>query len=136
MSHTTTIQSATFAGTTLASVLLVRIARRAAIKQQAGDTDAFVTSVQPAATQIEAELRTRDMAAAEAFAIGTQGTLAFTTASTRAGQPGRDVALSGAILTAVELTYEQAALSVATLRFVVEAANGAVDPFAAQEAQA
>ena len=58
MSHTTTIQSATFAGTTLASVLLVRIARRAAIKQQAGDTDAFVTSVQPAATQIEAELRT------------------------------------------------------------------------------
>ena len=52
MSHTTTIQSATFAGTTLASVLLVRIARRAAIKQQAGDTDAFVTSVQPAATQI------------------------------------------------------------------------------------
>jgi hypothetical protein len=136
MSQYTTIQSAAFAGTALTSVLLVRIVRRAATNAQSGDADAFATSVQPAPVQLEAELRTRDIAAAEAFAIGTQGTLSFETASAQAGQAGREVTLDGAMLTATELTYEQSAIGIATLRFVVEAADGVVDPFTAQEVQA
>jgi len=135
MSQYTTIQSASFAGTTLSSVLLVRIIRRASTSVQSGDTDAFVTSVQPAPVQLEAELRTRDIAVAESFAIGTQGTLSFETASTQSGQPGREVTLEDAILTASELTYEQSAIGIATLRFIVEASDGGVDPFVAQEVQ-
>ena len=135
MSHYTTIQAATFDEVPLASVLMVRIVRRAATSASAGDSDAFVTSVQPAPVQIEAELRTRDLAMAEALAIGTQGVLAFTTASAQPSLPGREIALAGAVLSAVELTYEQTAMGVATLRFIAEAADGSTDPFAGQEAQ-
>lgn len=129
------IESATFGQTELPLPVSVRLSRHAEAKTSGGDNDLFVTSVQLAQPVIAAEVRIRGTAAAEGLSLGTKETLSFTVGPTRHGQAARTITLSGAVLQAVELTYEQAAIAVATLRFVAEADTGTTDPFSAEDSQ-
>jgi len=81
------------------------------------------------------EVRLRDTAAAEALSLGQQANLSFTVAAADSASASRTVTVSGAVLMAVELAYEQATLATATLRFVAEAPDGITDPFSAEESQ-
>ncbi len=51
----------------------------------------------------------------------------------RDGAAPRRIVLTGAVLTAVELTYEQSSMATATLRFVAEATDGQQEPFLAED---
>ena len=128
------ITSVAFDQTALPLPLSVRLSRRAEPQPAAGDSDGFATSVQLGCPLIVAEVRIRGTAAAEGLSLGARGTLALTIAPTGGGQPSRTVTLIGAILTAIELSYEQTSMASATLRFVAEADDGDTDPFSAEEA--
>jgi hypothetical protein len=129
------IECMSFGQTALPLPLSVRIGRVADVAPARGQNDAFATSVQMTAPRLTAEVRIRGTAVAEALTPGEQDTLTFTIAPTESGQSGRSVALAGAVLTAVELAYEQAGLATAVLRFVAEADPGTVSPFSAEDAQ-
>ncbi len=133
MARYTAIQSVGFGGVTLSLPLSVRITRKAAAAPISGDDDAFATSVQTAPTTILTEVRTRDVAAADALTPGQQATLTLTSGPTESSQAGRVITLTGAILTAVELNYDQSAMAAAILYFVAEAADGNTDPFTAED---
>jgi len=129
------IQSVSFGGTALALPLSIRLCRKADTAITSGDSDLFATSIQLARQIIIAELRTRETAAAESLSVGQQETLSFTVAPGQAGAASRTISLVGAVLTDVELTYEQSSMAVAKLRFAAEASDGATDPFSAEESQ-
>jgi hypothetical protein len=124
----------TFGQTPLPLPLSVKVTRRAEPLPLGGDADDFATSVQLDTPAILAEVRVRGTAAAEALSLGRQATLAFTVAPAESGKPSRTIALAGAVLVAVELSYEQSALATATLRFAAEAGDGETDPFSAENA--
>jgi len=129
------IQSATFDQTELPLPISVRLSRRSEIEVAGGDNDSFITSVQLGQPIIAADVRIRGTSAAEGLSLGDKGTLSFTVGPARHGQPPKTIHLDGAVLQAVELTYEQAAMAVATLRFIAEASAGTTDPFSAEESQ-
>ncbi len=129
------IQSVTFDGTTLPLPLSVRLFRTAEAKPAIGDNDVFATSVEISQPHLAAEVRIRGTAIAEGLSLGQQGDLAFTVAPTTSQGSPRTVTLSGAVLIAIELSYEQAAMATAVLRFAAEASNGNQEPFSAEAAQ-
>ena len=129
------IQSAAFGETTLGLPLGLRLRRRADALPAAGDADAFVTSVQLSRPALSAELRLRDTAAAEALALGAVGELVIELAPTRADQPGRTLTFARAVLTGIELEYQQTVPATATLLFQAEADAGDEDPFTSEETQ-
>lgn len=129
------ITSVTFGALALPLPLSVRLSRKAEPQAARGDNDLFATSVQLAAPQMVAEVRIRGTAAAESLSLGQRGTLAITVAPAEAGKASRTITLAGAVLTAVELAYEQASMAAATLRFTAEAAAGNTDPFSTEESQ-
>lgn len=127
------IESATFDAVALPLPLSVRLSRRSPVQPAGGDNDAFTTNVQVDRPIITADVRLRGTASAEEFSLGRQGTLSFTIARSAAGGAKRTITLTGAVLVAVELSYEQASMSAATLRFFAESQNGTTDPFAAED---
>jgi hypothetical protein len=127
------IKDLTFDGVALPLPLSLRLSRQGQALPAGGDGDLFATSVQLARPALAVEVRIRDSSAAEALALGQRGTLAFTVAAA-SGQGARQITVSGAVLTGVELAYEQIAPAVATLRFVAEADNGLIEPLTAEEA--
>ncbi len=127
------IQSLTFDQTDLPLPLSVRLCRSAPSKLIGSDKDFFATSLQLDQPNLSAEVRIRGTAAAEALTLGQQGTLSFTVLPTSSGANGRTITLSGAILTAIDISYEQNSSAVAILRFETEAADGTVDPFSAED---
>jgi hypothetical protein len=129
------ISSVAFGQTPLPLPLSVRVTRQVQLEPAAGDADLYATSVQLTRPTIAAEVRIRDTAAPEGMSLGQKADLSFTIAPAQSGAPGRRVTLSGAVLVAVELAYEQSSLATATLRFVCESQDGQTDPFAAEEAQ-
>ena len=129
------ITSVTFGALSLPLPLSARLSRKAEPQTARADNDLFATSVQLSAPQMMAEVRIRGTAAAEALSLGQRGTLAITVSPTEAGKASRTIRLAGAVLTAVELAYEQASMAAATLRFAAEADNGGTDPFSAEESQ-
>ena len=128
------IENATFGDLALANPLSVRISRRAQAHVSGGDGEAFSTSVQIDRPTIAAEIRIRDIKAADGLSLGSQGDLSFTVGASRDGGTPRTVCLEGAVLTSVELAYEQSAMATAVLRFLAESADGASDPFSAEDA--
>jgi len=132
MGRYTDIHSVSFAGSVLPLPLSARIVRKVEISP-AGGEEAFATSVQTAEAAVTAEVRIRDTAAAEALSLGEQGELVLTIGASESGQAGRAVTLAGAVLSAVELAYEQSSMASAVLRFVAEAAGGGSDPFSAED---
>jgi len=133
MARYTSIQSVGFGAVSLSLPLSVRITRKVEPVAGAGDNDVFAISVQITPVTILTEVRTRDMAAADSLSPGEQGTLTLTSGPTENDQAGRVIALTGAVLTAVELDYDQSAMAMATLRFVAEATAGDSDPFSAED---
>ncbi len=133
MARYTSVQSVSFGAATLSLPLSVRVTRKVTPAPAAGDDDAFVTSVQTTAATILVEVRTRDVAAADALSPGEQAALALTSGPTESSQAGRVVTLAGAVLTAIELNYDQSAMAIATLHFIAEAADGNTDPFTAED---
>ena len=129
------IESATFGQTALPLPLSVRIERRAEAIPAAGQNDVFATSIQLGTPSIRAEVRIRGTAVAEGLSLGQRDTLSFVIAPSQSGQDGRKVTLTGAVLMAVELAYDQSSMAVATLRFVAEAASGTTDPFSAKDSE-
>jgi len=128
------ITSVTFGQTVLRLPLSVRVSRRAEPRPARNDSDEFATSVQLGEPTIAAEVRIRGTAA-EGLSLGQSGDLSFTVAPTGDAQPSRTITLTGAVLAAIELSYEQVSMATATLRFVAEAQSGNTDPFAAEEDQ-
>lgn len=128
------ITAVTFGALELPLPMSVRLYRSAEPQLARGDGDLFATSVQLSSPQITAEVRIRGTAVAETLSLGQCGSLTFTVAPAQSGQASRTVTLGGAVLTAVELAYEQTAMAAATLRFAAEATDGA-DPFHAEESQ-
>ena len=133
MARYTSVQSVSFGTVTLSLPLSVRVTRKVTPAPAAGDDDAFTTSVQTSAATVLTEVRTRDVAAADALTPGEQATLTLTSGPTESGQVGRVVTLAGAVLTVVEINYDQSAMAAATLHFVAEAADGDTDPFTAED---
>jgi hypothetical protein len=133
MARTTRIESVAFGAAPLPLPVSVRLSRRAEPRPAIADEDAFAASVELGPPVLSAEVRLRDTSAAEGLSLGQQDDLTFTVQSAEAGTAGRNVTLSGAVLVAVELSYEQTDVAAATLRFVAESATGS-DPFAAGDA--
>ena len=129
------IDAARFGAIDLPLPLSVKLVRCCQPLPAGGDAETFATSIQLGRPVISAEVRIRDTAVAESLPLGQAGTLAFTVAPTRGGQAGRTVSMEGAVLHAVELTYEQAAMACAVLRFAAEAPGGNQDPVAAEDSQ-
>ncbi|MHC4981547.1 MAG: hypothetical protein ACYTF6_00050 [Planctomycetota bacterium] len=129
------IESVTFGQTSLPLPLSVRVERRAGTIPAAGQNDAFATSIQLDTPTIAAEVRIRGTDVAESISLGQRDTLSFEIAPSQSGQDGRRITLTDAVLAAVELAYDQSSMAVATMRFVAEAVDGTVDPFAAEDSQ-
>ena len=131
MSRYARIESLSFDGTELPLPLSVRVSQQTDTSAAAGDNDAFATSVQLSVPTITVEVRIRGTATAETMSLGDAGTLAFTVAPAGADAPARAVTINGAVLTAVDIVYEQLAMAVAVLRFTAEAEDGGASPFSA-----
>ena len=129
------ISDATFGQTSLLLPISVRLVRRSEPVPAAGDSDAFVTSVQLSRPVIGVEVRIGDTAVADGLSLGQVGVLSVEISPTRSGQIGRVITITNAVLTCVEFQYEQSAPAVAKLTFTAEAADGNTDPFVAQEEQ-
>jgi hypothetical protein len=132
MSRYVGIEELTFGGAALPLPLSLHLSRQVAALPAGGDNDFFATSVQLSRPTLMAEARIRDTAAAEGLSLGRREDLSFTVAASD-GQQRRRITLAGAVLIAVELHYEQAAVAAATLRFLAEADDGGDDPFAGEE---
>lgn len=131
----TRIANLSFDGADLPLPLSVHLSRRAEPATAGSDSDAFCTNVQTERVTTAIEVRLRGIAVAEGFALGRIGTLTFQTDPTESGQSGRDVTVTGAVLTAVELFYEQGSLATAAMRFTAQANDGSTDPFTAGDIQ-
>lgn len=129
------ISSITFGQVSLALPMSVLVSRRAETKLAGNDSDHFATNVQLGTPAIRIEVRTRDTAAAEGLSLGQDGLLSIELCGTRAGQARRAVDIDQAVLTGMDLHYEQASPASVKLTFVAEAGNGNTDPFFAQEVQ-
>jgi len=129
------IQSVTFGQTSLPLPISVKIFRSGDAKAAGSDSDLFQTSVELAQKPIAAEVRIRGTATAEALFLGQQGNLSFDVVAAEGNGSARTITLADAVLTAVELSYEQAAMAIALLKFVAEAADGSQEPFSAEDAQ-
>jgi len=133
MSRYRQIQSVSFGETSLPLPMSVRLSRRAETAPAVADNEAFATSVQILPAAIVAEVRIRGTAVAEALELGQQATLGFTVAPAQSDAPSRSVTITGAILSDVELEYDQASMATARLRFVAEASDGSTNPYTAEE---
>jgi hypothetical protein len=110
------------------------LSRRAEPKPACRDSDAFISSVQLDRRAIGVEVRIGDTAAAENLSLGQTDVLSIELLPTRSGQTGRKLSIGNAVLTGIELQYQQTAPATAKLNFLAEATDGTNDPFAAQEA--
>jgi len=128
------ILSASFGDIPLPLPVWVRVSRRAEALPTGGDGDTYQTDVRLARPLPVATVRLRGTAAAESRTLGEYGTLTFTVAPAASDQAGRTISLAGAVLSGIDLHYSQAGMAEAELRFVVEAPQGAVDPFQAEDA--
>jgi hypothetical protein len=135
MDRYTRIDSVTFDQTALPLPLSVKLSRTAEAKPAGSDSDAFATSIEIGQPVIIAEVRIRGTNTAESLSVGQQGDLSFTVGVAASGGTPRDITISGAVLTAVELDYEQASLATALLRFIAEASGSSQDPFSAEDSQ-
>jgi len=134
MSRYRHVQSVTFGETLLPLPMSVRLSRRAETAPAAGDDEAFATSVQLRPATIAAEVRIRGTAVAEMLELGQQETLSLTVTPTQDGASSRTVTIAGAVLSDVELEYDQASMATARLRFVAEASDGNTNPYTAEDA--
>jgi hypothetical protein len=129
------IAGVTFGQTSLPLPISARLSRSAEARPALSDNDIFTTSVEISPPLLTAEVRIRGTAAAEGLSLGQQGDLSLTVSPTGSGGAPRVITLSGAVLIAVDLTYEQSAMATALLRFVAESSNGQQDPFSAEDAE-
>ena len=129
------IIQATFDQTVLSLPTELRLWRTAAPLPARGDGEAFSTSLQLAGPSIGAEISLRDTAVAEELSLGQAGELSVELAPTRAGQSGRVVSIRQAVLTGIELHYQQVSTAMAKLTFHAQAVEGSADPFSAVEVQ-
>jgi hypothetical protein len=135
MNRYTRVENVSFGQAQLPLVLSVKLTRQCQPLPAGGDSDFFATSVQLGRPLISAEVRLRDTAAAESLALGQIATLTFSVGGASSGQAGRSIQLQGAVLHSMELTYEQAAMACAVLRFVAAAPQGNQDPVIAEDSQ-
>jgi hypothetical protein len=126
------ILSLSFAGAPIALPLSLRLTRAAQGASTAGDAARFVQNVEVAHGACTAEVRVRDVAAAEALPIGACGDLSAVIASADGAAPPRALALAGAVLLSVELDYSQD-LATAVLRFAAQSPLGQCEPLTSED---
>ena len=129
------IANVTFGQTALPLPVSARLSRCTTPRAYLSDGDVFTTSVEISPPSLTAEVRIRDTATAEDLSLGQQGDLTLTVLPTGSGGSSREITLSGAVLIAVELTYEQSSMATALLRFAAESDDGQQDPFSAEDAE-
>ncbi len=129
------ISSITFGQTSLAFPISVRVFRQAQAAPASGDSGRFATSMQLREHMIGVEVRTRDTATVEGLSLGQDGVLSIELAGTSSGQTGRTVTIDEAVLTGIDLYYEQTTPASVKLTFFAEAGDGETDPFSAEEAE-
>ncbi len=129
------VSSVTFGQTALPLPLSVRVGRSINASPADSDEGVFATSVQTGPAAITVEIRFRGTAVAESLSLGEQGDISFTVSPTASGQSGRNITISGAVLTASDISYAQDTMAVATLRFTAEADDANTDPFTAEDSQ-
>lgn len=122
------IRSACFDGLAIGHVESVHLLRIGQAMLLGSDAARFLDSVQCAAVETRVEIRSHDIDLAEALSIGQLGQIELEVGPASSGQTGRVVRVSGAVLQSIELDYPRARPPQVVLRFVVEAAEGAVDP--------
>lgn len=135
MDRYTRIESLSFDASDLPLPLSVKLLRRSEARVAGNDSDAYPTSVELAPPSVTAEVRIRGTAAAEALSLGSSGELVFTVAATNSGTSVRTITITGAVLVAAEISYEQSSMATALLRFVAEADDGSQNPYSAEDAQ-
>lgn len=135
MDRYTRIVSVSFDASDLALPLSVKLLRRADPHVAGSDSDAYPTSVELSPPSITAEVRIRGTASAEALSLGSRGDLVFTVAAASSGTSDRSITITGAVLIAVEMSYEQSSMATAVLLFVAEADDGSQNPYSAEDAQ-
>lgn len=126
------IANVSFDGRELLLPLSVKVSRQSTPLPACSDSDIFPTSIQLGLPVVAVELRLRGIAGAEGLALGEAGTLAFTIGPAAGSQAGRSISIEQAVLHAIEVDYQQAALAVAVLRFAA-ASDGRQDPFSAED---
>lgn len=129
------ISWAKFGTAPLPLVLWAKITRRSEPDVGASDIDKFATSVQVGPPLLWGEVRIRGTAAAEALVLGSQADLTLEILPAAKGGTPRTITLAGAVLTSVELQYEQSAMATASLKFIAESRDGQGDPFGAEESK-
>jgi hypothetical protein len=127
------ITQMTFGSLSIGLPLSVRFSRRAEPLPEANEAEAFATSVQLGQPLITVEVRTRDTAVAEALYLGQAEVLEIQAAPTRAGQSDRTISVDRAVVTGLEVEYEQTAPATARICFLAEATDGQTDPFQSRE---
>jgi len=133
MDRFTRIQSVTFGEQALGLPLWAKVFRRVEPLSAAGDADRFTRSVQFGPAVTGAEVKVRDVAAAEGLSPGQKDTLTLHVVAADASRSDRVIEIAGAVLTAVEIEYAQGAPAAAVLRFEAESSDGQANPFAAED---
>ena len=128
------IETLAFGTVALPLPLSVHISRQIAALPASGDAELFATSVQTGRPTLLAEAKIRDISAAEGLELASKADLSFVVACCD-GSGKRRITLAGAVLVAVELGYEQSSMATATLRFLAEACDGLIEPFAGEVLQ-
>jgi hypothetical protein len=114
--------------------LSVRITRKTLSHPAADECELFPANIQISRNSLQVEIRTRAVAVAESFALGLCDRLEFTTQAAQSHFPQRKIWIDSALLTDVEVVYEQRSPATAVLRFEVESPDGNV-PFTTEELQ-
>ena len=135
MERYTQIQSVAFGETTLPLPLSVRLLRTTDPQPAYGNHEIYATSVQILRPVFIAEVRIRHSVTAETLSLGQKADLSFTATPASAEGSPRTITLSGAVVTSIDLVYEQSKMATALLRFAAEAADGNQEPFSAEASQ-
>jgi hypothetical protein len=127
------VESVTFGQVELAGPRSVRLSRLATPASAVSDHHRLPTSVELTSQSLVVEVVVRDIAAAETLPLGQQDPLTIVLPGDRQDGPSRQIQVDGAVLTAVELSYGQAAAAEATLRFVAQPEDGNIEPLSAED---
>lgn len=133
MERTTRIHSVRFGSQALGLTMWARFSRKVQPQPVAGDADAFARGAQFGPATLVAEIKIRDVAAAESLSPGLVAALCVQVSDAGAAGPARSVEISQALLTAVELEYAQGSPAAAVLRFEAQSPDGQTNPFSAKE---
>jgi hypothetical protein len=132
MPRFTRIESIEFASQPLPLPLSVQLSRHAEPIAGIADGDLLPSAIQLSHAAITIEARIRSCQIAEELSLGQQGRLQLTTRSAD-GQTLRQLTVDNAVLTSIQIQYEQNSPASAVLKFTAYCCGN--EPFGAEEIQ-